>query len=66
MNRPASHLMIPRFKNGDLIPNEELDEHPQTQEMILASLSPEGRAREEAETERLRRLKKDDRLRQQP
>lgn len=49
-------IPIPRFKNGDLIPNEELDEYPQTQEMILASLPPEIRAREAAESKRLKEL----------
>ncbi len=50
-------IPIPRFANGDLIPNEELDIYPQTQEVILASLPPEVRAREEAESKRLQRLK---------
>lgn len=52
--------MIPRFKNGDLIPNEELDEYPQTQEVILASLSPEAQTREKIETERLKQLFQDE------
>lgn len=52
--------MIPRFANGNLTPNEELDVYPQTQEIILASLSPESRAREEAETQRLKGLIEDD------
>jgi hypothetical protein len=36
-------ISIPRFANGDLVPNEELDVYPQTQEVILASLPPEVR-----------------------
>lgn len=51
---------IPRFKNGDLIPNEELDVYPQTQEIILASLPPEVRAREDAESKRLKQLRDKD------
>jgi hypothetical protein len=53
-------ILIPRFKNGNLVPNEELDVYPQTQEIILASLSPEVRAKEEAETERLKQLEEKD------
>ena len=47
------HLMIPRFKNGDLVPNEELDVYPQTQADRLGSLSLSDRMNELAETERL-------------
>jgi len=47
-------LYVLRFENGDLIPNEELDIYPQTQEVILASLSPDIAEEVSAETKRLK------------
>jgi hypothetical protein len=47
--------MIPRMKNGQLVPNEELDPEPMTEEQLKAAMTPEGWAEYQAAVERDRK-----------